>query len=135
LKVNNALKAGELFFVRIEPDEDLLRCLEEVVTSKGYENAVIVTAIGALKEAVLINPGSLTKPPEIGRKELEGPFEIVSLTGALGKNHAHGGKKGHIHICLSRHDGPAVGGSLDYGNLAFYPIDVCLLAYQGPLGP
>ena len=134
MKISSGVKGGELFFVRIEADEDLLRCLEEVVTSKGIENAVVVTAIGSLKKAVLVNPGSLTKPPEIGRKEWDGPFEIVSLTGALGQNHAHGGKKGHIHICLSKHDGPTVGGSLDYGNLAFYPIDVCLHAYQGPLG-
>jgi predicted DNA-binding protein with PD1-like motif len=134
LKISGALKSGDLFFVRIEADEDLLGSLEEVVTSKGYENAVIVTAIGSLKKAVLVNPGSSTKPPQMGKKELDGPFEIVSLTGMVGKNHGHGGKKGHIHICLSSHEGPVVGGSLDYGNLAFYPIDVCMLAYQGPLG-
>jgi len=134
LKIGHALKAGEFFYVRIEADEDLFQCLEEAVRSKGIENAVIVTAIGSLRKAILVNPGSLTKPPEIGKKEWEGPWEIVSLTGALGKNHAHGGKMGHIHICLSRHDAPAIGGSLDYGNLAFYPIDVCLLGYQGPLG-
>lgn len=111
MKVSNALKAGGFFFVRIETDEDLLRWLEEVVTSKGHENAIIVTAIGSVKKAVLVNPDSLTKPPEIGRKELEGPFEIVSLTGALGKNHGHGGKKAtSIFVCpgmMARRSGEA----------------------------
>ena len=134
MKISSALKSGELFFVRIEPEEDLLRCLEEGVTSKGCENAVIVTAIGSLKNAILINIGSMAKPPEAVRKEWEGPFEIISLTGLLGKNHSRGSQKGHVHICVSKKDGPVAGGGLDYGSIAFYPIDVCMAAYQGALG-
>lgn len=134
MKISSAFKSGELFFIRIEPEEDLLRSLEEAFTSKGYENAVIVTAIGSLKNAVLINIGSMTKPPEAAKKEWEGPFEIISLTGLLGKNHSRGNQKGHIHICVSKHNGPVVGGGLDYGSIAFYPIDICMAGYQGALG-
>ncbi len=134
MKISGGLKTGELLFVRVEEDEDLLQSLEEVAKSKGFENAVVVTATGSLKKAVLVNPLSLSKPPEVGKKEWEGPWEIVSLVGAIGKKHAHEGRMSHLHICLARHDGPAVGGILGFGSLAYYPIEVCLLAYQGSFG-
>jgi predicted DNA-binding protein with PD1-like motif len=121
LKISSGLNAAE----------DLLQSLEEVAKSKGFGNAVVLSATGSLKKAVLVNPISLSKPPEVSRKEWEGPWEIVSLVGALGKNHGHGGRMSHIHICLARHEGPAIGGILDFGSLAYFPIEVSLLAYQG----
>jgi len=131
LKISKGMKTKELFFVKVEPDEDLLKSLEEAIRLKGIDNAIVATAVGSLKKVVLVNPRTLTKPPETGKIEVEGPFEIVSLMGAIGTNHAHGGKMGHLHICLSRHEGPVVGGSLDYGSLAFYPIEVTLITYEG----
>jgi predicted DNA-binding protein with PD1-like motif len=131
MKISSGLKTAEVFFVRVEEDEDFLQSLEEVAKSKGFENAVVLSATGSLKKAVLVNPISLSKPPEVGRKEWEGPLEIVSLVGAIGKNHAHQGRMSHIHICLARHDGPAIGGVLGFGSLAYYPIEVSLLSYQG----
>jgi predicted DNA-binding protein with PD1-like motif len=132
MKISKGMKTGELFFVKVDADEDLFKSIEEAVKQKGVDNAIVVTAVGSLRKAVFVNPRSLKKPPEVGRAEEEGPWEIVSLMGAIGKNHAHGGKAGHLHISLSHHGGPVVGGSLDYGSLAFYPIEVSLLAYEGP---
>lgn len=123
-------KVREVISIRVEPGECLLRTIESVVKEAGG-NAFVLTAVGSLSKVVVSNPESLNKEQiKVGRKELQGPFEIVSLVGAVGPAHKHGETMAHLHISVSRHDGPATGGGLWYGSEPWFPVEVHLLMYE-----
>ena len=94
-------------------------------------NAIVVSAVGSLSNAVLVNPVTLDKERHrTEKKELEGPLEIVSLMGAIRPAHAHEDRMSHIHISLARYDMPDSGRILRYESKAWHPVEVYLLAYE-----
>jgi predicted DNA-binding protein with PD1-like motif len=123
-------KAKEIISVRVDPGECLVGTIERAVKEVGG-NAIVLTAVGSLIKVVLSNPKSTDKQHlKIDRKELDGPFEIVSLVGAVGPAHKHGETMSHMHIAVSRHDKPVGGGGLGYGSEAWFPVEVHLLMYE-----
>lgn len=123
-------KVKEVISIRVEPGECLLGTIESAVKEAGG-NAFVLTAVGSLSKAVVSNPQSLDKEQiKLGREELEGPFEIVSLVGAVGPAHKHGETMSHLHVAASRRDGSVVGGGLWYGSEPWFPIEVHLLVYE-----
>ena len=125
-------KVREIITVRVEPGQCLMGTIESAMKEIGG-NAIVVSGVGSLSKAFLANPGSLDRQQVmrmIKRKELDGPLEIVSLVGAVGPAHAHEDRMSHIHIALSRHDGPDTGGILMYGSEAWFPVEVYLLTYE-----
>ena len=124
------LPAKEIICIRVEPGECLLSTIEKLMRETGG-NAIVVSAFGSLSKVVFSNPTTLDKQsPSPDRTEMGGPFEIVSLMGAVGPAYTHKDRMSHIHIAVSRHDGPVVGGGLWYGSEAWFPVMVHLLVHQ-----
>lgn len=90
----------ESFALRLLPGQDLKNELDSLTEKKNIEAACVVTCVGSLTRAVLrfANQELAT--------ELNGHFEIVSLTGTLSK---HGS---HCHIALSDESGRTYGAHL-----------------------
>ena len=90
----------ESFALRLLPGQDLKNELDSLIEKKNIEAACVVTCVGSLTRAVLrfANQKLAT--------ELNGHFEIVSLTGTLSK---HGS---HCHIALSDKSGRTYGAHL-----------------------
>lgn len=83
---------------RLHPDEDLRLALEARVGSRALPAAFVAGAVGSLATAVLRFADAR------GPTRIEGPLEIVSLTGTLGPDGAH------LHAALADAQGRLVGG-------------------------
>jgi predicted DNA-binding protein with PD1-like motif len=74
--------------VRLRPTDDLKQALENITRENKLSAAAIVSAVGSLSSAAIrLGTGEV--------KNLDGPFEIVSLSGTLGR----GGM--HVHIAVA----------------------------------
>lgn len=127
MEIIDRRNAKEIITVRVDPGECLLGKIESAMKEVGG-NAIVISAVGSLSKVVLTNPQSLDKENRrTTKRELEGPFEIVSLIGDVGPKHARKNQMSHIHIAVGSHD-KVEGGGLSYGSEAWYPIRVYLLA-------
>lgn len=84
---------------RLEPGQDLIESINQIVQENEIQAGCIITCVGSLREAMIrfANREEHTK--------LVDDFEIVSLVGCLGTN---GGS--HIHLSISDPNGKMIGG-------------------------
>jgi len=92
------IKEGELFRETI-----VSRCTEERVKA-----GVVLSAVGGFQKLFLRMP-ILPNQEKHNVKELDGPFEIVSISGTISPNDCH------IHVSASDREGVCVGGHLKEG--------------------
>jgi len=90
------------FAIRLHPGQDLKIELDSLAKQHDMEAAYVITCVGSLTRAVL-------RYANLDLVTLNGPFEIVSLTGTLSR---HGS---HYHIAISDSDGRTYGGHLKEG--------------------
>ena len=90
----------EYCVVRLEPGDDLLVSLKQVIVANNIEAACILSCVGSLDHA------SLRLANQSGKSFFPGKFEIVSLSGTLS---VHGS---HLHISIADSDGKVTGGHL-----------------------
>lgn len=93
----------EIHPVRLLPGQDLKRELDYLVRDRGWSAACVLSGIGSLSCVVIRYAGA-----ERG-ETLEGPFEIVSLSGTLS------GSGSHLHLLVSDERGEAKAGHLMEG--------------------
>ena len=128
MEILGRYKFKEIVTLRVDPGECLQASLEKFIKYEGG-NALVLTAVGSISKIVYANP----KPNvskiniEVDEKEIQGPFELVSLIGGVGPIHAHGKGDSHLHIAVSKHDGSLIGGGLRYGTEPWFPVQVQLL--------
>lgn len=88
--------------VRLRPNDDLKQALDNITRENKLSAAAIVSAVGSLSSAAIrLGTGEV--------KNLDGPFEIVSLSGTLGQ----GGM--HVHIAVADGRGNTFGGHMLHG--------------------
>ena len=85
--------------LRLSPGVDLRRSLEALDAEAGF----VVAAIGSLDPVVLRYAGA----PQATR--LAGPFELLTLSGALTPDGAH------LHMSVADGEGRVCGGHVGYG--------------------
>lgn len=110
---NNVLATTYAF--RLTPGQDLKKELARVVQAEGLKAAVVISSVGSLSVAGLRLANGKT------HTTLQGPFEIVSLTGTLGQDGLH------LHISLSDCEGKTWGGHLVDGSLIHTTAEIVLL--------
>jgi predicted DNA-binding protein with PD1-like motif len=98
------IRSIELLPVRLSPGLDLRRALEEAVNDRGLGSAFVVAGIGSLVIASLRYAGKTRE------SQLEGPLELVSLSGSLSPSGAH------LHMSISDASGHVFGGHVGYGS-------------------
>jgi len=111
----------ELVPIRFLPKQDLKKScflfLQERIRQRPespHLAAVVVSAVGSLSRAHLRMAGAK------GATELEGPFEILSLSGTLSVDGVH------LHISISDHDGRVFGGHLLDGALIHTTAEITI---------
>ena len=77
--------------VRLDPHEDLLEALQQVVTATGMRNAAIVAGVGSLEHYHVHVVETTNMPPGNIFFGEAGPYDILTVTGLVvdGKVHAH----------------------------------------------
>ena len=103
---------------RLREGQDLKQSIEKLVRAMNISAATVISGVGSLNKATLRMAGAEAGKQDI--RMLEGPFEIVSLTGNLGQSRTH------LHMALSDGEGRVVGGHVKEGCEAHTTIEVVL---------
>jgi len=100
--------------LRLHPGQDLKVELDKLVQSRSIEAACIVTCMGSLTKAVLRYAN------QEEAVELEGYFEILSLTGTLSR---HGS---HYHVAIADDTGRTIGAHLLEGCTIYTTAEIVI---------
>ncbi len=103
--------------IRLHPGQDILAELEHLAQERAIEAACVLTCVGSLTSAVLryANQNEAT--------QLDGHFEIVSLTGVLSR---HGS---HFHISIADTTGKTIGAHLLPGSKVYTTAEIVLAIF------
>ena len=82
---------SRLVYVRLDPGDDLLQGLRDAVEEAGIVNAAILAGVGSLSSYHFHVVSTPAIPPENAFVRGDGPFDILTVTGAVlnGRVHAH----------------------------------------------
>ncbi len=80
-----------LIYVRLDPGDDLLQGLRDGVEKAGIVHGAILAGVGSLSSYHFHVVSTPVIPPENAFVRGEGPFDILTVTGAVldGRVHAH----------------------------------------------
>ncbi len=106
---------GRRFIIKISPGERIIEQLVRFATETGLKNAVIISAVGSLKNVRFrgIKTGARLPitPPRMQLHEVEGPLELCGLEGNLFPDES-GSVDSHLHVMVSKSSGEVLGGHL-----------------------
>lgn len=92
----------KLHSLRLKPGQDLRFEIEKFAHDNDVQAGFVISCVGALSHANLRMPGGT--PTKRDYKELDGPFEIISLVGTVSTGGCH------LHIGIADEEGKALGG-------------------------
>jgi uncharacterized protein len=105
-------KFNQVLVIRLKQGEDLLKGLQNAVAQAGVKNGVFMGAFGSLTSYHVHVVNNTTFPPKNIYMKGKGPYDILSVTGAV--------IDGRLHPHLSLSDSKrALGGHLEEGSLVF----------------
>ena len=102
----------QTFAVRLRPGDDLRGSLEEMARAHDLKAGYVITCAGSLTRAAIRYAGK----SEV--TFIEGPLEIVSLTGTLSPDGPH------LHISVSDAMGRTSGGHLAAGSIVYTTAEI-----------
>ena len=106
---------GRRFLIKVLPGEPLVERIADLVKTEKIQSAVILSAIGSVKNVKLKDIKSGAKlpitPARLVTHDIEGPLELLGITGNIvpGENDVI---DCHLHIMASKASGDVVGGHL-----------------------
>ena len=107
---------GRRFIIKVLPGESLVECIREFVKTEKVNNAVILSAIGSVKNVRLRDIKSGAKLPITSARliphELEGPLELLALSGNVVPSETDQELDCHLHIMAGKSSGDVVGGHM-----------------------
>ncbi|HWA13877.1 MAG TPA: PPC domain-containing DNA-binding protein [Burkholderiales bacterium] len=104
---------------RLTPGVDLRDAIERLGHEHHVEAGCILSAVGSLRSATLRLAGADTYT------KLDGPFEIVSLSGTLSPDGPH------LHLSIAAKDGRTIGGHLVPGCTVYTTVEVVVADLAG----
>ncbi len=110
-------KPVNVHFLRLKPNELVMESLQSWARENSIEAASILSAVGSLKKATL----RFANQPQ--GESLEGPFEVVSLSGTLSKESMH------LHASISDSKGNTRGGHLTGENRIHTTLELVIGVY------
>ncbi|MCG7496327.1 DNA-binding protein [Vibrio sp. Of7-15] len=103
---------------RLTQGKDLRRSIEEYVKSSSITGGSLLSCVGCLSKA------SIRLADESKTLEVDGPLEIISLSGTLTPDHVH------LHISVADKHGHVIGGHLNLGSMVSYTAEICLVSFD-----
>jgi predicted DNA-binding protein with PD1-like motif len=109
------VEQGRRFVIKIAPGESLQLRLVEFAHAADVKHAVVVSAVGSVVDVRFrgIKTGAKLPitPPRIHLHEVEGPLELLAVTGNLIPDE-RGEIDCHLHIMAGKASGEVLGGHL-----------------------
>ncbi len=122
-------KQGRRFIIKIRPEESITKCITELVTKEKINCAVILSAIGSVKNVRIkdIKSGARLpiSSPRLVEHDIEGPLELLGLSGNVIPDE-DGKVDCHLHIMASKSSGDVIGGHL-YDAIVFATCEIVLV--------
>ncbi len=100
--------SSRLMMVRLNPGDDVLESMRVAVRENDIRNGIILSGVGSLNRYRVHVVNKPVLPTEDVFFEGEGPFDILTLTGAILEGRVHA----HITFSNTEH---ALGGHLEEG--------------------
>ena len=120
-----SIRADQTFLARLMPGDDVFEKLKEIVSHKGLERIVILSAIGSMREVSFRDlKEGISLPVDLEKTNLierEGPFEVLSLEGNVVPMEEE--PVIHLHALLGTPEGGVIGGHL-FGGKVFSTIEI-----------
>ena len=123
---------GRVWVTRLLPGDDLAQGIIRVMQEAKVERAVVVSAVGSLRDVVLRDAKEVARlpvtPERVNTVTLAGPLELLSLEGMIVP-----GEQGpfcHLHPTLGAEDGSVWGGHLLEGAV-FSTVELALAELVG----
>lgn len=113
-KVHISTKNTETAILRLDPGDDIKQSLENFAKKYKVKSGCLLTCVGSIKNVRL----RFAAQPKID--SLQGPFEIVSLTGTVAETGVH------LHIAFSDSQGNTRGGHLENGTTVFMTAEIMI---------
>ena len=101
--------------IRLTPGQDLMEQLQ--LWARDHDAASVLSVVGSLNHANL----RFANQPQPTR--IDGPLEILSLSGTLSKHGAH------LHLSVADGDGKMTGGHLKQGSAIYTTAEIVLGVY------
>ena len=123
--------------VFVDQGQDIRKTIEAFVIEKGWNEVIVVNAIGSVKDLILAAPIRNELPLKVGRTPCYGAAEILSFTGEIMVKDRMDPQLRqvypdtdsplfiHIHASCARAGGQVMGGGL-WGGTAFRSLRVFL---------
>ena len=109
-------KQGRRFLLKIVPGQSLVENIKKLVALESIKSAVILSAIGSIRNVRINGIKSGAKLPitraRLTPHMLEGPLELLSLTGNIVPG-SDAQPDCHLHIMAGKASGDVVGGQLE----------------------
>jgi len=103
-----------LIFIRLFPNEDIHKALEEVCKKHNVKTAVVISGLGQLKEFQL---GYFKEKGNYSLEKFKEPHELLSLSGNIIFSNKEKKYKFHLHAVLGNENKNTVGGHLFKGKV------------------
>ncbi len=113
-KVHISTKDIQTAALRLDPGDDIKQSLENFAKKYKVKSGCLLTCVGSIKNVRL----RFAAQPTID--SLQGPFEIVSLTGTVAESGVH------LHISFSDSLGNTKGGHLENGTTVFMTAEIMI---------
>ena len=127
------VEQGRRFIIKIAPGESVQRRLVEFAVAAGVKYAVIVSAVGSVRDVRFrgIKAGAKLPitAPRIHDHAVEGPLELLGLTGNVFPDE-NGDVDCHLHVLASRSSGEVLGGHL-YEASVFATCEIVVSEIRG----
>ena len=127
------VEQGRRFVIKIAPGESVQRRLVEFAMAADVRHAVIVSAVGSVRDVRFrgIKAGAKLPitPPRIHDHVAEGPLELLGLTGNLFPDE-NGEIDCHLHVLGSKSSGEVLGGHL-YEASVFATCEIVVSELRG----
>jgi predicted DNA-binding protein with PD1-like motif len=118
-------KFEDVLFISVEPGEDVLNSLNEIIKKNNIKNAAVLTAYGTFDRIHLHWVTTTGFPPVEYYEKDEGPYEVLSIGGVIVNGEPH------LHVTVSNRKG-AYGGHLHEGCRVLYVFEMVLGILDGP---
>ena len=119
------LKDMRWYHLTLEPGAIIHRELKTFFEEEGLEHALILSCVGSCSKVVVAYPKTNRHPPELGKIESEGLYEINTIGGDIRRDAS--GVRVHLHGSFTKEGEKLIGGAIHEGTTTFLTAEFVIV--------
>ena len=112
------------YHLTLGPGAMLHQSLRDFLVKEGLRHAFVLSCIGSCTRVVAVFPKTKDLPPELGRVEYEGLFEMNTIAGDVRKTESE--IRVHLHGSLTKEGKEVFGGAIQEGTQIFKTAELVI---------